>query len=94
MPRGLAVSAERKGARWIRAPAAKTANRDPPVGSRAEIDGLAAKTITVRLSGGSVALVQASDSVSGSASGGSNLTVQGDAQVDVESSGGSTVTGG
>jgi hypothetical protein len=48
--------------------------------------------ITLDLSGGATATVQASDQVSGSASGGSRASVFGDAQLNVEVSGGAEVT--
>jgi hypothetical protein len=61
-------------------------------GSRASLENLTATTITLDLSGGATATVQASDRVSGSASGGSRVSVLGDAQLNVEISGGGEVT--
>jgi hypothetical protein len=60
-------------------------------GSRAELEQLAAATIEVDLSGGSVAIVQASQEVQGSASGGASLTVAGDATLNVQATGGASV---
>jgi hypothetical protein len=60
-------------------------------GSRAELEQLAAATVAVDLSGGSVAIVQASQEVQGSASGGASLTVAGEATLNVQATGGASV---
>jgi hypothetical protein len=60
-------------------------------GARAELEQLAAATVHVDLSGGSVAIVQAGEEVEGSASGGASLTVAGDATLNVQATGGASV---
>jgi hypothetical protein len=60
-------------------------------GSRADLDGLTAAGVQIDASGGSVANLRATDTVTGSASGGARVTVKGGATVAVNASGGASV---
>ena len=60
-------------------------------GSEAHLADLSADTVSLELSGGATAEVNASTEVNGSASGGAHATVRGPAQLNVALSGGAEV---